>query len=499
MKQLLADTDLLVIPRFTFHHLPSEQIISNKVHKLDDAQLRAIKAFLKAGKPALFLLGPSNEKRDVPPEFGGGGDDRLEPMLAELGISLPKQTILYNAEMKEFNERKAGLGFSMRELKLPPASVDWPIAAGEVGKYSGPNAPNPIRESLQITGRSLWTPHDSPAAKETRKNLKQKVLADAREMGLADYLKSVNVKLVKSIDDKLRKLADKADADKTDDDKAAEAKLREEKRRRQIVFHVDWDSGISADTKVTLSLGDATVKQILDRIADALDIGWYVESSPGGGDKDGQVVLRKNREGRERGYKVGLGETLADLQIRAPRPVYPLLPDQIGDSKASVFDESDVFLMTDDATWNESSPFVNEKREVPRFQPTKDGDPKKGTLEEERHGPFPIAAAVERKIPADWYEDKGATPAKTRIGVLGNGGVFVGQTISPIKEKLLLDVSNWLLGRDDLLARSVGTWSYPRVDLSTRAEELWFLGIQFGLPMLFAYLGVLVWLVRRMR
>jgi hypothetical protein len=386
----------------------------------------------------------------------------------------------------------------MRELNLPPASVDWPIDAGEVGKYVGSNVPNPIRESLLITGRSFWAPHDSEAALATRDNLEQTVPADARDMPLADYLKSINDKLVKRIDEKLKKLEEKHETDRTEDDKAAEKRLREERARIQLAFHVDWNSGIPADTTVTLSLGDATVKQILGRIADAEDIGWYVESSRGS-DKDGQVVIRKIREGHERGYKAGLGETLADLQIRAPRPVYPLLAKQFRDPKTGVFDESKVFLMTDDATWNESSPFVNEKREVPRFQPTKPDDPKKGTLDEERHGPFPIAAAVERKIPADWYEEKNAAPAKTRIAVLGNGGVFVGQTISPVKEKLLLDVSNWLLGRDDLLARSVGTWSYPRVDLSSRAAELWFLGVQFGLPMLFGYIGILVWSVRRMR
>ena len=348
MKQLLADTDLLILPRFTFHHLPSEQVISNKVHKLDDAQLRALKTLMKAGKPVMFLLGPVNEKREVPPEFGGGGDDRLEPMLAELGIVMPKQTILYSAEMKEFNERKAGLGFSTVELALPPAMVDWPDSAGEVGRYTGSNAPNPVRESLELT-------------------------------------------------------------------------------------------------------------------------------------------------------RLSVGKTLAkELQVRHPRPVYPLLPGDIGKTNPAVFDESAVFLMTDDDTWNENSPFVNEKREVPRYQATKDGDPKKGTLEEERRGPFPIGVAVERKIPESWYDDK-TTPAKTRLAVLGNGGIFVGQSISPIKEKLLLDVSNWLLGRDDLLARSVDTWSFPRVDLTPEQQGLWFLGMQFGLPLLFAYLGVLVWFIRRMR
>jgi hypothetical protein len=251
--------------------------------------------------------------------------------------------------MKEFNERKAGLGFSMRELDLPPASVNWPANAGEVGRYTGPIAPNPIRKSLELT---------------------------------------------------------------------------------------------------RLSVGKSLAKE---------------------------------------------------LQVRHPRPVYPLLKADIGQSKVAVFDESDVFLMTDDDTWNESAPFVNEKREVPRFQPTKDEDPKKGTLEEERRGPFPIGVAVERTIPRDWYTDKAATPAKTRLAVLGSGGIFVGQTLSPIKEKLLLDTSNWLLGRDDLLAHSAGTWSYPRVELTPGQEGLWFLGMQFGLPLVFAYIGVLVWFVRRMR
>ena len=349
MKQLLADTDLLVLPRFTIHHLPSEQIIPNKVHKLDDAQLRAVKWLMRSGKPVLFLLGPINEKRELPPDFGGGDNDRLESMLAELGLLMPKQTILYTAETREFNERKAGLGFSTRELELPPAIVDWPADAGEVGRYKGPTAVNPIRQSLELT---------------------------------------------------------------------------------------------------RLSIGKSLAKE---------------------------------------------------LQVRHPRPVYPLLPDDIGNPKVAVFDESAVFLMTDDDTWNEAMPFVNEKREVPRYQPTKDDDPKKGTADEERRGPFPIGVAVERTMPRSWYDEKNATPAKSRVAVLGNGGIFVGQTLSPIKEKVLLDVSNWLLGRDDLLAHSAGVWSYPRVEMTPEVQGLWFLSMLVGLPLLFAYIGVLVWFVRRMR
>ena len=494
MKQLLADTDLLILPRFTFLNLAKspEEVISNKAHKLDDAQLRAIKSFMKAGKPVLFLLGPVNEKRDIPEPPGGGGDDRLEPALVELGIVMPKQTILYAKEMSEFNERKAGI-LSGRELKLPPPLVDWLPGTGEVAKYAGPNGINPIRESLRMTALSLLDRKDTPAARVARKNLQTVLTVDFKDVRLADLLaslkKSVDEKIAREKDEKEIAVKEKAEEDKTD----------EEKADKPLRFRVLADPPLSDDMKVSLKASDATVRSILDQLSAATGFGWYVDSNPESGDRDGEIVIRKYADGIERGYKFGIGKTLADLQIRHPRPVYPLLSADIGKTNAALFDESAVFLMTDDETWNENQPFVSEKREVPRYQQSGDSDPRKGTIEEERRGPFPIGVAVERKIPADWYEDKSATPAKTRLSVLGSGGIFVGAKISPIREKLLLDVSNWLLGRDDLLARSAGVWSYPRVELTPKEDKLWFLGVQFGLPLLFMYLGVLVWFVRRMR
>jgi hypothetical protein len=344
MKRMLAGADLLIIPRFTFLDLPSGAMIPNKVHKLDDAQLRSIKAFLKEGKPVLFLLGPSNEKRDIP-DFGGGDDDGLEPMLADLGVRLPKQTILYNIEVKEFTERKRTIGFSKKELTLPPVTLDWEPGVNQVSKKK---STSPEKNAIRV---------------------------------------SLNV-LAKSLGDKLAK----------------------------------------------------------------------------------------------------------ELQIRHPRPVYV---EADADSKG-VFDEAAVFLMTSPDTWNENSPFLNEKREAPRFTPTKDGDKSKGTLEEVRRGPFPIAVAVEKKLPESWFGE-GESPRKARIGVIGNGGVFVGATLNPVKEKLLLDVVNWLLGRDDLLATSTETWEFPRVAMTPAQRELWHWGTFLGLPAIFLYLGVMVWFVRRMR
>ncbi|MCS7045527.1 MAG: hypothetical protein NZO58_04135, partial [Gemmataceae bacterium] len=63
MKRELADRDLLIVPRVTALNIPRGTVISNpnRVHKLDPAQIAAIKAFLKSGKAVLFLLGPTNE------------------------------------------------------------------------------------------------------------------------------------------------------------------------------------------------------------------------------------------------------------------------------------------------------------------------------------------------------------------------------------------------------------------------------------------------------
>jgi len=86
-----------------------------------------------------------------------------------------------------------------------------------------------------------------------------------------------------------------------------------------------------------------------------------------------------------------------------------------------------------------------------------------------------------------------------RVAVIGHGGVFIGNTLPAVKEKLLLDVCNWLLGRDDLLAKAEHRWQYPRVTLADSQQALWQWGTRLGLPLLFAYLGLVVLMVRRLR
>jgi hypothetical protein len=155
-------------------------------------------------------------------------------------------------------------------------------------------------------------------------------------------------------------------------------------------------------------------------------------------------------------------------------------------------------MMTSRDSWNEAQPFPTEERE-PRYERPKPDDPTRGTLDEERRGPFPIGVAVETPVPADWYDSATASPPDARVAVIGQGGFFAGSELKPAQERLTLNTCNWLLGRDDRLPRADQPWSYPRVRLDAREKELWHWGTRVGLPALFLYFGLVVLLVRRMR
>jgi hypothetical protein len=343
-ERLLADCDLLILPRLTLLNAPREDYIPNSLYYLDESQVAAIKDFLKAGKPVLALMGPPNEPANprMPPI---PGPDRLEEALTELGFRLPKQTILFNAESKSYAERRGGLVILGKEPELPPVQFDWQAGAGQpLAKEATLVAekPNPIRESMEVNVHSLG----------------------------------------------------------------------------------------------------------------------------------------KNQK--------------LDLILRHPRPVYYEAPT----GTSPKFEP--VFMMTDPACWNENQPFATRER-TPRYEPTKAGDRTWGTRNEERPGPFPIAAAAETTLPVTWYADKAATAGTARVAVIGHGGIFVGRSLSPVREKLLLDTCNWLLGRDDLLTKAENRWEYPRVELSEQGHLLWQWGTRLGLPVLFAYVGLMVLMVRRLR
>jgi hypothetical protein len=223
-------------------------------------------------------------------------------------------------------------------------------------------------------------------------------------------------------------------------------------------------------------------------------------------------------------------ESNLDIKLKALRPV-SLAP---GWQRQQRFAAE--ILSTVPETWNDLQPFpiVGRRRDgarvlvyTPKYEPVGLGDPKKGSRDEERRGPFTVAVAVESPIPVEWVKEDfdrqraaaalflpfdglftvGLTLAAERIErptqrtiVIGSGTVFTGKELSPGPEKLLVHSVNWLTGRDDRLPRAdVTPWHYPRVALTESERNLWRWGGWFGPPLAVAYLGLIVMLIRRMR
>ncbi|MBM3993694.1 MAG: hypothetical protein FJ303_06015 [Planctomycetes bacterium] len=209
------------------------------------------------------------------------------------------------------------------------------------------------------------------------------------------------------------------------------------------------------------------------------------------------------------------------LRVRYARPVYveTWTPETVGNAIASLafpgpagtghawhwlrqkkYNENAVFMMTHPDCWNEDRSLIATAQRAPHFEKPKVDDPNNFTLLERRMGPFPVGVALEADVPAEWYDgdDKG-THKKVRLAVIGDGSLFVGDKLSPMREKLFLDVTNWLLGRENLLTRESSTWQYPRLGISAGAKNLWEWAARLGLPLVFVYIGLNVWLVRRMR
>ena len=189
------------------------------------------------------------------------------------------------------------------------------------------------------------------------------------------------------------------------------------------------------------------------------------------------------------------------------------------------------FMFTGRDSWNESNP-ISDDDSIPRFEPTKPDDPKKGTRDEERRGPFPVGLALEVPVPAEWLRTDGfadqqkvagllplfdgglnaalltvAADAKTprprvRLVVVGHGGMFTGKKLDPANESLLMHAVDWQLKRADRLpkeAADADKWRYPRVALDDRQLTLWRYGAVLGLPLLCGFLGTVVLMARKVR
>jgi len=186
-----------------------------------------------------------------------------------------------------------------------------------------------------------------------------------------------------------------------------------------------------------------------------------------------------------------------ELRLRHPRPVYFDAPQGV-----NLVYNPELFQTSRDS-WNESQPFPEMQgvgeRKIPSYNPD-DKDPNKGTLEARRRGPFPVGAAAEVPVPAEWYTN--SPPKKlpsVRLAVVGESWFLSGPELPPVKERFALDVCNWLLGREDFLPRPSTPWKYPRIEMQDRTRVLWLWGTQLGMPAFFAYLGFVVLIQRRMR
>lgn len=459
MKRLLTDVDLLVVPRMTMLNIARGESIPNRAHKLDDAQVGVIKDYIKAGKPVLFCLGPSNDRGFDPSDFGGGGKDALEELVGDLGFKIPKQTILYNVESKSFAERRGNLIVQGTQVEVPPVEFDWKPGAGLPGRVTR-------KDLAKMQGK--WT------------------LVEFQERGKRQYVGELENMEVNVKDDLLT--IQKKGSDKVI--RQLQIKLFPAKLPRAIdVTHRAGEDNGKSEQGIYEFDGD-TLRIALDKGDKSRPKGFEFPLD----ESDSMLVMKRvpqehpiRSSVRLASKSVGRSEAM-DLRIRHPRPVY-------FESEHADTDPMDhTLLMASPESWNEDNPFPSRER-TPRFEPPKKDDKSVGTLDEKRRGPFPIAAAAEVDVPASWGGAKG----KARVAVIGHGGVFIGQTLTSIKEKLLLDTCNWLLGRDDLLAQSNKKWEYPRVDLDETQKELWHWGTFLGMPMLFVYVGLAVWLVRRMR
>jgi hypothetical protein len=351
LDRALADCDLLLIPRLT-RRANGSLAAPYRFHRLSDAQLASVREFMSAGKPVLACLGPASE----PPELGlppdTGPADGFDSLLADLGIHLNKQTILFSADSKAFADRRLNPFRADDMVRVPALDFEsGPEAwAGRLSALSAKALPpNPIREGLRVLAHSVGKP------------------AAGGEVG-------------------------------------------------------------------------------------------------------------------------GL-----DIAIRFPRPVY------YEPHKGVTPRDEPVFLVTAEG-WNDDRPFPSRDFK-PHFERPKKDDPANGTPEGKRRGEFPVGVAVEAPVPAAWSSGTPATAPAVRVAVIGQGDVFVGEELSPARERLFLQTANWLLGRGDYLPRADHPWKYPRVDMTpgSREEQLWLWGTRLGLPALFFYLGLVVLLVRRLR
>src|SRR5262249_42619869 len=160
LKRLLDDCDLLIVPRMTIRNVNIEgDMVPMRIHRIEDeAQVDAIKDFMKEGKPVLACFGPTNEPsgRFAPPD--ASGPDKLEDLLSQVGFHFGKQTVLFDSESESFAEQRVNPLATGANVQVPPLEFEWKPGTG-LPSYSRVAAAerkeNPLGRSIAITAHSM--------------------------------------------------------------------------------------------------------------------------------------------------------------------------------------------------------------------------------------------------------------------------------------------------------------------------------------------------------
>jgi hypothetical protein len=163
MAGLLADCDALIIARMTLNDTSIGDVVPNSLHTLDDKQLEAIQDFMKAGKPVMFCVGPTNEPAD---EMSGARPtppaDNLETLMAEVGFVFAPQTVQYDSEAEAYATNQVlSFGRGGGSENIPPLEFpEGEVPIGTLLERSTDVPTNPLAKALKLVQRGAGSPID---------------------------------------------------------------------------------------------------------------------------------------------------------------------------------------------------------------------------------------------------------------------------------------------------------------------------------------------------
>ncbi|HEY1191170.1 MAG TPA: hypothetical protein VGE74_26280, partial [Gemmata sp.] len=146
LTRLVADVDLLVVPRHTLTDAPLRSGVPPALHQLDKKQREVVKAFMKAGKPVLACVGSASTRTGP----FAGPDDGFERLLADRGIELGRDTVLFDAERKALAAARTG-----GQLASGGTGDVPPLVFGGSTPVGARVAPNPIAVALLHSARTV--------------------------------------------------------------------------------------------------------------------------------------------------------------------------------------------------------------------------------------------------------------------------------------------------------------------------------------------------------